>query len=145
MTVGDTSAAPAEAGPRNPGLRAALKRVAAAGVGLLSTRAELLTVELTEERERLTRRLALVAAGGLILAFGAMFAGAFVVVMFWDTHRLWAIALVALAHLGAGAWLLRMARDVGRDSPPPFAASIAELKKDRALIEGSLGSRDETA
>lgn len=144
MAVADSGAEPVDARPRNPGVRAALKRLAAAGVGLLSTRAELLTVELTEERERLTRRLALVAAGGLILAFGAMFAGAFVVVMFWDTHRLWAIALVALAHLGAGTWLLTMARDVGRDSPPPFAASIAELRKDRALIESSLGDRDET-
>lgn len=144
MTAGDPGAEPVDAQPRNPGVRAAFKRLAAAGVALLSTRAELLTVELAEERERLTRRLALVAAGGLILAFGAMFAGAFVIVMFWDTHRLWAIALVALAHLGAGAWLLAMARDVGRDSPPPFAASIGELRKDRALIESSLGDRDET-
>lgn len=143
MGAGEPGAEPVDAQPRNPGMRAALKRLAAAGIGLLSTRAELLTVELTEERERLTRRLALVAAGGLILAFGAMFAGAFVITLFWDTHRLWAIALVALAHLGAGAFLLMKARNVGRDGPPPFAASIEELKKDRALIEGALGDRDD--
>jgi uncharacterized membrane protein YqjE len=145
VSVGDTDAGPDEPGPRNPGLRAALKRLAAAGLGLASTRAELLTVELTEERERLTQRLALVAAGGLMLAFGAMFAGAFVIVMFWDTHRLWAIALVAAAHLGVGAWLLVRARDLGRGAPPPFAASIAELRKDREMIERALGERDEAA
>jgi uncharacterized membrane protein YqjE len=143
VSDGDSGAELAGAALRPPGLRAALKRLAAAGVGLLSTRAQLLTVELTEERERLTQRLALVAAGGLIIAFGVMFAGAFAIVLFWDTHRLWAIALVAAAHLGAGAFLLWKARNLGRDAPPPFAASIAELRKDRALIEGALGDRDD--
>ena len=143
MSVGDPGAEPVDPAPRNPGLRAALKRLAAAGVGVLSTRAELLTLELTEERDRLAQRLALAAAGGLVLAFGVMFAGAFVVVLFWDTHRLWAIALVALAHFGAGAFLLMKAKNVGRDAPPLFAASIEELKKDRALIEQALGDRDE--
>ncbi len=53
--------APAE----RQGLRPAVTRVARALVGMLSTRAELASVEFTEERERLTKRLALVAGGGL--------------------------------------------------------------------------------
>jgi uncharacterized membrane protein YqjE len=137
MIEGDLGAAADDPPPR-PGLRASLARLAAAGVALLSTRAELFSVELTEERERLTQRLALVAAGGMILAFGAMFAGAFVIALFWDTHRLWAIALVALAHAGAGMYLLSRAKAIGRDSGGPFAATIAELGKDRAALERAL-------
>lgn len=129
--------APAE----RQGLRPAITRVARALVGMLSTRAELASVEFTEERERLTKRLALVAGGGLLLAFGALFVGAFVIVLFWDTHRLWAIAAVALAHLAAGLFLLSKAKAIGRDSPSPFAATIDELKKDKELLERALDDR----
>ena len=112
-------------------------------VGLLATRAELASVELIEERERLTQRLALVAGGGLLLAFGALFAGAFVIVLFWDTHRLWAIAAVALVHLAAGLFLLSKAKAIGRDAPSPFAATIDELKKDKELLERALDAGED--
>ena len=62
--------------------------MAAAGVGLLSTRAELFSLELAEERGRLTKVVACVAAAGLLLAFAALFVGPWVVVCyFWDSHR----------------------------------------------------------
>ena len=125
------------------GLRGSLTRAASALVGLLSTRAELASVEFTEERERLTRRLALVAGGGLLLAFGALFAGAFVIVLFWDTHRLAAIAAVALAHVAAGLFLLSKAKAIGRDAPSPFAATIDELKKDKELLERALDAGED--
>ena len=127
-----------EAPAARQGLRPAITRVARALVGMLSTRAELASIEFTEERERLTKRLALVAGGGLLLAFGALFAGAFVIVLFWDTHRLWAIAAVALAHVAAGLFLLSKAKAIGRDAPSPFAATIDELKKDKELLERAL-------
>jgi uncharacterized membrane protein YqjE len=132
-----------EAPAGRQGLRPAITRVARALVGILSTRAELASVEFTEERERLTNRLALVAGGGLLLAFGALFVGAFVIVLFWDTHRLWAIAAVALAHLAAGLILLAKAKAIGRDAPSPFAATIDELKKDKELLERALGDGED--
>jgi uncharacterized membrane protein YqjE len=125
------------------GLRPAITRVARALVGILSTRAELASVEFTEERERLTQRLALVAGGGLLLAFAALFVGAFVIVLFWDTHRLWAIAAVAVAHLAGGLILLSKAKAIGRDSPSPFAATIDELRKDKELLERALADRED--
>jgi uncharacterized membrane protein YqjE len=139
---GDTRVPVTEAAGGPPGLRQSLARVASALVGLVSTRTELASLEFTEERERLTRRLAMVAAGGLLLAFAALFAGAFVIVLFWDTHRLWAIALVALAHLAAGAILLAKARAIGHDSPSPFAATIDELRKDKEALERALADRE---
>jgi uncharacterized membrane protein YqjE len=124
-----------------PGLRPSLSRAASAFVGLVSTRAELASVEFAEERERLTKRLGLAAAGALLLAFAALFAGAFVVVLFWDTHRLWAIAVVALAHLAGGALLLSRVKAIGRESPSPFAATIDELRKDKEMLERALADR----
>jgi len=132
-----------EAPAARQGLRPAITRVARALVGMLSTRAELASVEFTEERERLTKRLALVAGGGLLLAFSALFAGAFVIVLFWDTHRLGAIAAVALAHLAAGLILLAKAKAIGRDAPSPFAATVDELKKDKELLERALDAGED--
>ena len=137
----DPDSGDAGAGARAPGLRASLARVAAAGVGLLSTRAELFSLELAEERGRLTKVVGLVAAAGLLLAFAALFVGAWVVVYFWDTHRLWAIALVALAFLGLGLLLLSQARADGqaprRRSPPASTSS----GRTATLLERSLAQR----
>ncbi|GIK87448.1 MAG: hypothetical protein BroJett026_29290 [Betaproteobacteria bacterium] len=140
MDPGDTLASAPPHGPRR-GLRASLARLGTAAVGLLATRAELFGVELTEERERLTRRLAFVALGGVLVAFGALFAGAFVVAVFWETHRLAAIAAVAIVHAVAGGALLYKAKSMGTDAPSPFAASLDELRKDRALLERALAER----
>jgi uncharacterized membrane protein YqjE len=132
---------PEVAAPRE-GLRHSIARVTAAFVGLLSTRAELASVELAEEWQRLLRRLGLVAAAGLLIAFALMFAGAFVIVLFWDTHRLWAIAIVSAVHLAAGLVLIGKVRAMGRDTFSPFAATIDELKKDRDALQRALADRE---
>jgi len=119
------------------GLREALGRLADGGLAVLRTRAELATLELAEERDRLVKRIALLVGGVLLLAFGAMYVGAFVVVMFWDSNRLLAIALVGLAHLGIGAWLVMLAKGLGVGITP-FEATLAEIEKDRESISRAL-------
>lgn len=138
MSEGDHDRAGTVLPPR-PRIRVALARLAAAGVALLSTRAELLSLEVVEERERLTQRVVLVAAGGMLLAFALLFAGVFVIALFWETHRLAAVAGVALVHAALGGWLVARARGIGRDAPAPFAASLEQLRKDRATLEHALG------
>ena len=128
--------------PPPGGLRRALARLAESLVAALRTRAELASVELAAERERLVLRVALLAGGSVALAFAALFAGAFVIVLFWDTHRLAAIAGVAIVHAAAGGFLVSKARSLGRDAPAPFAATLAELEKDRARIAGVVGDRE---
>jgi uncharacterized membrane protein YqjE len=120
--------------PASGGLKAALARLAESALGAFRTRAELATVELVEERERLVLRLSLLAGGLLLIAFAALFAGAFVIVLFWNTHRLRAIALVAVAYLAIGALLVAKAKSIGRAAPTPFAATLAELEKDRLRL-----------
>jgi uncharacterized membrane protein YqjE len=143
VPIGDAGPSPAAGPARREGLRAAAARVGSAAVGLLATRAELLSVELAEERTRLTRLIVLLAAGGVLLAFAMMFAGTFVIALFWDTYRLAAIAAVAIVHLGIGLFLLSKARGIGSGAPAPFAATLEELHKDRAMLRQALAQREE--
>lgn len=119
-----------EAAPAG-GMRPALERLAEGALGLLRTRAELAAVELAEERERLLRRTALLLGGVVTLAFAVLLAGLFVIALFWDTHRLGAIACVALFYTLAGGLMIARAKSIGSQAPTPFAATLAELERDR--------------
>ena len=59
-----------------------------------------------------------------------------IVVVFWDAHRVLALGLLtALFLVGSGA-LLWSVRHMARHAPRPFAATLAELAKDRAELTG---------
>ena len=126
---------PSEGTQGRTSLKPALVRLAESLVGLARTRAELAGVELVEERERLMLRLALLLGGIVVVALAAMFAGLFIVALFWDTHRLGAIAFVALLYVLAGALMIAKAKAVGREGPSPFSATLAELEKDRVRLQ----------
>ena len=115
-------------------LRAALARLADALVGLVRTRFELAAIEYTEERSRVGQQLALMLAGIGCLLFALFFAAAAVVIYFWDTSRFVAILGVVIFFAVVGALLLWRRTEIARTSPIPFAASVAELDKDRAAL-----------
>jgi uncharacterized membrane protein YqjE len=118
-----------------PGLKPALARLAESLVGLARTRAELAGVELVEERERLLLRVALLVGGVVVVALAALFTGLFIVALFWDTHRLGAIAVVALLYALGGALMIGRSKAIGREGPAPFAATFAEIEKDRVRLQ----------
>ena len=119
---------------RGETLRGALAKLADAMLGLLRTRLELVAVEYTEERDRITRQVALLLVGLACLVF-ALFFGAFAIIAYyWDTYRITAILGVAGVFVVIGAGLLWRRAEVSSTSPVPFAASVAELEKDRAAI-----------
>jgi uncharacterized membrane protein YqjE len=115
-------------------LRGALARLADALVGLARTRFELAAIEYTEERGRVGQQLALMLAGIGCLLFALFFAAAAVVIYFWDTSRFVAILGVVIFFAVVGALLLWRRTEIARTSPMPFAASVAELDKDRAAL-----------
>lgn len=117
------------------GLKGALVRVGESVVGLLRTRAELAGVEFVEERERLLVRIALLIGGAIVLSFAALFAGVFIIAAFWDSHPLAAIAAVGAAYAVAGLLLIAKSRSIGRNGPAPFAATLAEIEKDRQRLQ----------
>lgn len=116
---------------RSAGLFASVRTLLGTCLGIAQTRLELLATELEEERLRLAKML---WYGFLILFFlggGILLLTLLVIVAFWDSHRLMALALAAAIYLGIAllcfVWLRRQAGH----KPRLFAASLAELGKDR--------------
>jgi uncharacterized membrane protein YqjE len=129
--MSDERAGPA---PR-AGLRETVAQLADSALALARTRAALAAAELEEERVRFTRAVTLLAGAALMFSFAALGVGAFVVVYFWDTHRLAATAGVTLAFAIVGGWLVWRNAALWRDAPRPFAQTLAEFDKDRAMFE----------
>ncbi len=130
--MSDASPEPAPAG----GLRQALARAGAAAVELLHTRVDLAGLEFAEERERAKLQFLLAGVAAMFLAFAVLCASALVVVVFWDTHRVAAIAAVTALHLVIGVLALLRLRAHQRTTPRPFAATLAELERDRQWLAG---------
>lgn len=118
------------------GLRGALARAGAATVELLRTRIELASLEFTEQREHAKESLVLIGIAGLFLAFAVLSASALVVILFWDTHRVAAIAGVTLFHAVVGIIALLRLQASQRNAPKPFVATLAELERDREWLAG---------
>ena len=118
---------------------ASLRALGATLLELVGTRGELALVELREEGERRKQMLGLALAGTLFLGLGLLLAALFVVVVFWDTHRLAALGAVTILYLGIAAVAFVRLREMVRTSPPPFEATLRELAADRELMRGPRG------
>jgi len=121
-------------GAARGGLLYSIKHLAQTLLGAAQTRLEILATEIEEERARLEQML-LVALGAVFcLALGIVLCVAYVVVFFWDTHRLAAVGLLAAGFLAAGVVLGLILRDKAKTRPKPFAITRGELAKDRDLL-----------
>ena len=120
-------------------LKGAAADLAAALIGLGQTRLELAAVEFEEARARTTQNLALVMVAALCFAFALLAASLLVVVLFWDTHRIAALCGVTVVYALVG--LLAVWRLAERRKPhaPAFAATLAELERDRAWLASRFG------
>lgn len=121
---------------RRGGLIVSLQRVGASLLGLLQARLELLGTELREERTRLFGLLAWTALALLLLQAGVLFLGLLAVAAWGEEHRLLALAVVAALFIGAAALAWRLARTQLQREDTPFAASLAELERDREALRG---------
>ena len=116
------------------GLRAATAQLAETLLGLGRTRLELAAVEFEEARARAAERLVLVLVAGLCFALAVLAASLLVVALFWDTYRIPALVCVTVAYTLVAllaAWRLAVRR---KSHPPAFAATLAELERDRAWL-----------
>ncbi len=130
--------------PRPDSLQAHAATLGDAALGLLRARLDLASLELAQERETLLRRVAWLVAGVLLLVFTLLGLGAVCMVLLWDSHRVLGVAAPTLLY-GLGGWLLlRRAQALGRSAELPFAATLAEFDKDRALLAAQLGAPAES-
>ena len=123
----------ADAG-RSGGLLASLRRAGSSLVEIVYTRLELLVTEIEEERARIARALWLAAISAFCLATGTVLVVAFIVVLFWDTHRLLAIGVLAGVFLAGGLMTLSSLRRLVADRKQLFAQSLAELRTDHEQL-----------
>jgi uncharacterized membrane protein YqjE len=130
---------PGESPPRGPieGLRSMGANLAA----LAHTRVELALLELREEGERRKRMVVLAAVATVFLTLALLLAAFLVVVLLWDTHRVAAIVGVTGLYASVGIVALLRLRAAQAAAPPPFEATMAELRKDVEALRA--GEKDD--
>jgi uncharacterized membrane protein YqjE len=93
---------------------------------------ELLGTELEQEKRRVFSALVLAAVAIVCLALGLFMVSVLVLLIFWDSYRLWAAGTLALLYGGGGAYLLARAKQKLSAPSGLFEHSLAELQRDRA-------------
>lgn len=125
-----------ETSSETPGIISSLKKLGQIVLTTAANRLELAAVETQEEAARWVESLILVAALAVLGALTLAMISLTIVLTFWEEHRLAAMVglsiLYLLAFLGT-VWRLRW-RLKNWDS---FAATLAELRKDKACLENS--------
>ena len=111
-------------------LFSAVGRIASTLVAMVGTRLELAAVEFQEDTRRLLGYLAWSLLAVFLAAGGTMLVALFVILLFWDSYRLQAVAGMAVL-LAAGAGVIVMSvRSRFKAQAPLFSDTLAELRKD---------------
>jgi len=116
------------------GLLASLKTLTLTLVDIVQNRLELLSTDVAEERARLTAILISAMVALFCLGVGVVLLTIFIVVLFWESHRLLTLGLLTAVFLAGGAGLWVTAMHKLRSKPRLFDASIGELAKDREQL-----------
>jgi uncharacterized membrane protein YqjE len=125
-------------GAPEAGLFTTLKALSSNLLAIVQTRLELLSTDVAEERERLLKLLVMVLIALFCLGVGVLLLALLIVVMLWESNRLYALAGMIVFFLGAGLGVGWTAVQWSRRQPRLFDASITELSKDRQdLTSGS--------
>ncbi len=126
MSVRPTSA------PAHAGLLESLHAIGATLGEIACVRGTLFGIELRDELQRRKREFTLAAVAAVLLHMALVLATVLVAAIFWDTHRMSALGVMAALYLGAGAIVLLRMRAGAAVSPAPFAATLGELERDLA-------------
>lgn len=120
---------------QSAGLLESLKRLVSTLASIVSTRLELLAIELQEERLHLTQMYFLSLSALFCFGMGVMLLTVFVTVFFWDDHRLAVLGGLCTLFFVLGMLLTLFLRNKAHNRPKLFSASLAELAKDREQLE----------
>lgn len=117
------------------GLMGSARRLLSTLVSIASTRLELLANELQEERLRLTQMLLFASFALFCFGMGILLLTVFVMVLFWDDHRLAALGALSALFFALGTLVALLLRSKAQSKPRLFSASLAELAKDRQQLD----------
>lgn len=129
---------PDESTQRKKGLLASLLTLTDSLLAIAQTRFELLSNELEGERACLVSWLVLSQVALFCVGVGVLLAILALVIALGETYRLQALAGLAAVFIGTGVAVGWFARRSSRNRPRLFAASLAELKRDRSRPDTSL-------
>jgi uncharacterized membrane protein YqjE len=115
-------------------LLAAAGRIASTVVAMAGTRLELAAVEFQQDARRLLGYLAWSLLAVFLAAGAAMLVALFVILLFWDSYRLQAVAGMAILFGLAGAVILMKVRSGLNAQAPLCSATLAELRNDIAYL-----------
>lgn len=119
------------------GLMVSVKRLLSTLVSIVSTRLELLANELQEERLRLTQMLLFALFALFCFGLGILLLTVFIVVLFWDDHRLAVTGALTVVFFALGLLMVMLLRGKARGKSRLFSASLAELSRDREHLGAS--------
>ena len=112
-------------------------RIGSTLAAMARTRLELVAVEAREEAQSLLGYAAWTLLAAFLGAFAFLLAALFVIVLFWDEHRLLAIGAMAGVFALAAVLILAKVRAGFAARGPMLAATRAELGKDIGFIKGT--------
>lgn len=110
-------------------------RISATLVALVQTRLELAAVEVEEESLRLMGYLMLSLLALFLFGIAVVMVALFVIILFWDTHRIEAVLSMAVLFAAGGALIARKVRISLATKPRLLEHTIAELNKDIEFVK----------
>lgn len=115
------------------GLFSALKSMIATLIAIGRTRAELLVVELEEEKLRLLSLWSKAIGAAFMLAVGVVMAVFCLALAFWE-QRVLVFGVFATLFIGGGLFLIGSLKQQARQPSKMFRASLNELETDLAQL-----------
>jgi uncharacterized membrane protein YqjE len=112
-----------------------MKGLIATALAIAQTRLQLLSNELEEQGIRGLQLLALGAIALFCAATGILLLTAWLIIALWDQYRLLTVGILALVYFAGSAVALRTLKTRAAERPKLFAASLAELQRDRDLLQ----------
>lgn len=116
------------------GLMGSLQRLTASLVAILRTRLELFSNEIEEESLRIEQRLLYGSVTLFFFGLSTLLLTIFTVVLFWDSYRLQVLGCFTALFFIAGLMTWKILRNISREKPKLFSASIVTLDKDLDLL-----------
>ncbi len=112
------------------GLMASLRQLLGTLTEIAATRLELLTNEWAEERLRLLRIFFYAFCAAISLAIACVLLVIFIIILFWNEHRLAALGLLTILFSLIGILSLFGLKSLLGSNSKLFSASLAELQQD---------------
>lgn len=116
---------------QSTGLLESTKRLFGTVSAIISTRLELLSNELEEALLHMEQMFLFSVSVLFCFGLAVLLLTAFIVVLFWDNHRLAILGSLSAIFFVLGVWLSMLLRSKAQAKTKLFTVSLAELTKDR--------------